>query len=932
MEKQKTSYSKTVLLPKTDFPMRAGLSKKEPEIIKFWDEMDLYKKMLEMRKDKKPYILHDGPPYANGHLHMGHSLNKILKDIAVKSHSMAGYNTPYIPGWDCHGLPIEYALMKELKLDKKNITDVADFRKKARKFAAKFVKIQKEEFRRLGVTGDWDNHYETMSPEYEARVMEIFLEFFKKGYVYRGKKSVYWCVSCETALADAETEYENKTSPSVYVKLEIENPPSEIFGTVKPVSLIIWTTTPWTLPANRAAAVCKHEAYLLLKERNSGEYYVVAQKLAENFQKECNFECKKVSVIAGHKLVELKYHHPFEKKLCPVIYTDFVAMDTGTGIVHIAPGHGEEDFKAALDWNIEIFCPVDQQGRYTAKVPEFEGLKVQESNGKICEKLKSLNLLLAEKDIIHSYPNCWRCKNPVIFRSTEQWFLQIDKKDLRPKLLEEIKKVNWVPPSGRDRMYSMVQNRPDWCLSRQRFWGTPISVIYCKKCNKPQIDDKLFSAIVSRAYKEGSDFWFEKSVEEIVPKDYKCSCGEKEFVKENDILDVWLDSGVSWSAVLEMRKKTIPCDLYLEGSDQHRGWFQTSLIPAVALKNTAPYKTVFTHGFVLDGEGKAMHKSVGNVVSPLEIINKYGADILRLWVCMSDYFEDIRISEKLLSGPIDTYRKLRNTIRYILGNLWDYQPSKHKVPDEKLPEMDIYIKILLGELIEKTKSYYAKFQYRKAIKTISDFCILDLSSFYFDSLKDRLYTLGTSSPERRSAQTVIFETIKTLLKLLAPVLSFTAEEAWIQMQKIPVGKNLMESIFLEDFPESFSISDTKKIKEKWDKIRTIRETVLKALEEARQKNIIGSPLEAKIIFKTADKNMQNFLKDTLALWPCIAIISQAEIDYCAKETELEVKVSGADGTKCPRCWQWKTDIGKNPVYPDLCQRCSEVLKREDINA
>ncbi|HUT86194.1 MAG TPA: isoleucine--tRNA ligase [Elusimicrobiales bacterium] len=936
MSKEKVSYSKTVLLPKTDFPMRANLPNREPLILEFWNKINLYEKMLKAREGKDTFILHDGPPYANGHIHIGTAFNKILKDITVKSRAMMGLWSPYVPGWDCHGLPIEFALMKEMKIHKRHIEDVPAFRQKAREFAGKFIDIQRSEFKRLGGVGDWENPYITMSPKYEGAVMDGFLNLFEKGYIYRGKKSVLWCISCETALADAETEYKDKTSHSIYVKFAIDNPPKEIFKNVskEKISIVIWTTTPWTLPANRACAVSQEEKYRLLKDKKTNQYYVVADKLSDSFMSACKLECEKKELILGEKLVGLKYRHPiFSEQLAPVIYTDFVDMETGTGVVHIAPSHGEDDFYAGLKWKLDIFCPVDHCGKFTSEGGEFEGLTVFDANDKVIEKLKNESKLLGHGKIEHSYPHCWRCKKPVIFRAAEQWFLNIDHQDLRKKLIKETDNVSWIPSVSQERLKAMLKNRPDWCLSRQRYWGTPVPVIYCDKCNEIQKDKKLFDAIRQRAYKEGSDFWFTDKTENIVPPNYKCKCGSNEFRKETDILDVWMDSGMSWMTLKEKGaadKKQYPCDLYLEGSDQHRGWFQTSLICSTAINGYAPYKAVLTHGFTLDEVGKAMHKSAGNVVAPEKIIKKYGAEIIRLWATLSDYSDDVRISDTLLQGPIDIYRKMRNTVRYMIATLYDYEPANHKVPDDNLLEVDKYIKGKLSTLVCGVEKDYADFKYRQAMRKVADFCILDLSAFYFDSLKDRLYTLGRNSLERRSAQTVIYEILRAVLKLASPVLSFTSEEAWQEFRKIPAGTDLKESVFLEDFKENFDEYKTNaSLKEKWNKILEIRTKILKELEVSRQKGDIGSSLEAMVIFKTSDSETLKFLENTLSLWPSITIVSQVKI---AKEgaKELEIEVRRAEGTKCPRCWQWKTDIGSSEKYPDLCERCANVMSKEKI--
>lgn len=929
----KNKYSSTVLLPKTDFPMRAGLAQKEPKILDFWKQIGLYEAILKKNEAGKHFVLHDGPPYANGAIHIGHALDKTIKDIILKSRAMTGYYTPYVPGWDCHGLPIEQALMKELKIDKKHITDVPAFRKKARAFAAKFIDLQRQGFKRLGVQGEWDNPYLTMDKRYEGITVGVFLDLIEKGYVYKGQKTITWCSHCETALADAETEYKDISSSSIYLRFKVVNPSKEVFGDLdfsKLVSLGVWTTTPWTIPSNMAAAVNKDEDYAVLQDAHTGEYYVVADKLAEEFLKNTGLQAKKVHAVRGENLVGQHYYHPLTQKENPVIWTDFVTMDAGVGIVHIAPGHGEDDFRAGKQWGLETFCPVNEKGCYTKEAGIFEGMHVFEANPLMVKKLDELGALIKEQEITHSYPHCWRCHNPIIFRATEQWFMSIDKDGLRGKLMQNLDNVKFYPTAGRERMRSMIGLRPDWCLSRQRFWGTPVTILYCKKCGKPQINHDLFEFIKHRAMNEGSDFWFTDPVEKLMPQGYACECGGHEFRKETDILDVWLDSGVSWAAVLKDRGITFPADVYSEGSDQHRGWFQSSYIPSYTLEGTAPFKTILTHGMVLDQQGRPMHKSLGNSVDPQDVINKYGADILRLWVAFSDYQGDVRISDEILGGPIDTYRKLRNTIRYALGNLSDFEPTKHAVPAAEMAEMDRYMLGRLDKLIAEVRAGYEEFNFRRAMRAITDFCILDLSSFMLDASKDRLYTLGASSPARRSAQTALAEIVRTLLQLLAPVLCFTTEEAWQELRKIPAGKGLAQSIFLSDMPAHASLSSDETLEKKWTQIRRIREDVLKALEETRQKGVIGSALEAKVTLKTNDAATKAFLNDNAASWPEIFIVSCVEV--ADGSLPLEIVVTHAEGQKCARCWQWKAEVGQEGrEHTDLCDRCAAVLKREGLS-
>ena len=927
----KNKYSATVLLPQTDFPMRAGLVQKEPLILDFWKKLDLYQAMLKKNEAGRHFILHDGPPYANGKIHIGHALDKTIKDIMLKSRALMGCYTPYVPGWDCHGLPIEQALLKELKQDKKHITDVPAFRKKAREFAAKFIDIQRQGFKRLGVQADWDNPYLTMSPRYEGITIGVFLDLIEKGYVYKGQKTITWCPHCETALADAETEYKDVESTSIYLRFRLAHPTVEVFGELdfsKPVSLAVWTTTPWTIPSNMAAAVSNTEDYSILKDSKTGEYYIVAEKLAEEFVKNTGLEVTQAGKVPGAKLVGLTYKHPLSGKENPIIWTDFVTMDAGVGIVHIAPGHGEDDFRAGKQWGLDVFCPVDEKGCYTKDAGIFEGMHVFEANPKMVQKLDELGALIKEQKITHSYPHCWRCHNPIIFRATEQWFMSIDKDGLRQKLQDGLKDVKFYPAGGEERMRAMIGLRPDWCLSRQRFWGTPVTILYCKKCGKAQTDHNLFTFIKARAMKEGSDFWFTDPVEKLMPQGYTCECGCQDFRKETDILDVWLDSGVSWAAVLKDRGLDFPADVYSEGSDQHRGWFQSSYIPSFTLEGVAPFKNIVTHGMVLDQNGRPMHKSLGNSVAPEDVINKFGADILRLWVALSDYQEDVRISDEILGGPVDTYRKLRNTIRYALGNLFDYDPAQHRVAPADMTEMDQYMLGRLDSLIQEVRKGYETFNFRQAMRAVANFCILDLSSFMLDASKDRLYTLGASAHSRRSAQTALAEIVQTLLQLMAPVLSFTAEEAWQVLLKTKAGAGLPASIFLSDMPCNSSMVPNVKLEEKWNKIRDVRDLVQKELETARQKGIIGASLEAKVIFKTSSPEMKQFLQETKALWPEIAIVSAVDVQDGADE--LTIEAVHAPGTKCPRCWQWKEDIGANPKHTDLCARCAAVLEREGL--
>lgn len=919
------SYSHTVFLPKTSFSMKANLTQKEPQILNFWMEKDIYHRIIEKNSDSKMFYLHDGPPYANGHIHIGHALNKILKDFVIKSYSVMGYKTPFIPGWDCHGLPIEQQLLKELKITKKHITDIIDFRKKAREFAGNFIEIQKEEFKRLGVFAEWEKPYITMSNEYEADIVKAFLELFEKGYIERDKKTIYWCPICETALADAEVEYKDKISPSIFVKFRVLRSKLNYDN----LYLVIWTTTPWTLPANIAVALNNEETYVIA-ETDDGCKLILAEKLIDNFSQTTSLKLNVIGRVKGIDFENTTYEAPLvdmldEEHKYPrrVIFTDFVDMTTGSGLVHIAPGHGEEDYLAGKKWGLEIFCPVDISGRFTEEVISLKGKFVFDANSQIIEILKEKGLLINSSTISHSYPHCWRCKSPIIFRATEQWFLKVDKNNLRKNLLDECKKVKWIPPQGYERITSMIKVRPDWCLSRQRYWGTPIVAFWCKKCGRIFDDFKLLYSIAERIRTEGSDFWFVEEPKKIL-NGAKCKCGSDEFEKEKDILDVWLDSGVSWYCVAKNRSKVFPVDLYLEGSDQHRGWFQTSLIPSVALNGFAPYKKVLTHGFVLDEQGRAMHKSLGNVVSPQEIISKYGAEILRIWVSLSDWKEDVRISDSLLSVPIDLYRKIRNTFRYLLGNLSDFNPTKDFIPYDELTEIDKYIISKFTHLVEEVKNDWLDFDYKSSIRRIGEFCINDLSSFYLDALKDRLYTFALDSKERRSSQTAMYIMLKTLAILTSPILSFTSEEVWQTLKK-EVDKNLSDSVFLNSIDEVFTPFKDEKVIDKYTKILKIRESILKEIEVARKAGKIGSSLEAKIIISSKGEEYE-FIKENLQDIILACIVSQAEVE----EGDFNIRVVHAEGSKCPRCWQWRRDIGVDRDYPDICIKCANAIRQNVV--
>ncbi len=927
-------YSKTVNLPKTSFSMKGELQKKEPQILDFWEKEAVYEKVKNKNSDSKKFILHDGPPYANGHIHIGHALNKILKDIIVKFKMSGGMHCPYVPGWDCHGLPIEQQLLKELKIEKNQIEPVK-FRKKAASFAIKFVEVQKKEFKRLGIFGDWENPYLTLSPYYESAIIDVFGKLTEKNFIYRKKKPVYWCPTCQTALADAEVEYADHISHSIFVKFPVIKLPSTISPTPYPLSpaVIIWTTTPWTLPANVALAFNPEEDYVFLKT-DEKEIWILAKKRMQSLNEK--LKIKNYEVIAekkGSDFEGIVCKNPLMNRESKGVLADFVSMEDGSGVVHIAPGHGVDDYQVALKYNLPVISPVDDAGVFTEDANEFRGHKVFAANHLIVEKLQKSGYLLTDEKLTHSYPHCWRCKRAIIFRATEQWFLDVNSSNLKEKLLTEIEKVRWIPNYGKKRISSMVEQRPDWCLSRQRLWGTPIPVFYCESCNKPILDVRIIKS-VSKLFKEnGSDIWYEKTAADIISllekNDWKIECQKcsgTKFRKENDIFDVWFDSGVSSFAVLNkenFKELDFPSDIYLEGSDQHRGWFQTSLIPSVALKNSAPYKIVLTHGFVVDGEGKKMSKSQGNVISPEEIIGSSGADILRLWVAGSDYSEDIRLSKEILSGLVEIYRKIRNTVRYILGNISEFPPTE-KISYEKRREIDRFMLYRFSKITGVFEREYELFQFHKVIYHLNNFCVNDLSSFYFDILKDCLYTYKNNSYERRSAQSTLEDIFLCMEKYIAPILPFTAEDAW-KSYKNDRNLNVAESVFLFDFSDLknciFDETRYLEILRIWE----IRNLVNYEIEKLRVQQTVGSSLECEITIAPGNEEEQKLLEKYANTLSMVFIVSKVIIKKpLGKETIIEVQKSNFN--KCSRCWNYREDVSKNPEKLDVCSRCYSVIK------
>ena len=928
---ENTDYKSTLNLPQTKFPMKADLPKREPQLINEWATKGIYSLLREKSYGKPKYILHDGPPYANGDIHIGHALNKTLKDIIVKFKTMKGFDSAYVPGWDCHGLPVEHQLFKELGITKYQINQI-EFRKKAYDYAMSFVNKQKDQFIRLGVFGDWQKPYLTLSSDYEEAILNSLAELVKKGYIYRGLKPVNWCARCETALAEAEVEYENHSSPSIYVKFKLK--------AAKDIEqdsyLVIWTTTPWTLLANVAVAVHPLFKYSYIKTEK-GNLIVGSDLLPKIIEQTGIGSHKVIREVWGKDLEGFVYTHPFVEREGRVVLADYVSKEEGTGLVHIAPGHGAEDYSTGIKYKLDIIMPVDDKGRFDASAGEFTGQHVYDANKPILEKLQGLGALLFSSQVQHSYPHCWRCKRPIIFRATKQWFLSIEHDGLRSKLLEIIKNnVRWIPESGRERISAMVELRPDWCLSRQRYWGVPIPALVCNNCKEEFLEEEVIRKFAQIAVNEGSDSWFKREINDFIPTGFKCQhCAGTKFSKGTDILDVWFDSGVSHQAVLKKREGLggTPCALYLEGSDQHRGWFQSSLIPSVCIDGRAPFEGVLTHGFVVDAEGRKMSKSLGNVISPFDIIKNYGADILRLWVASSDYNEDIRISPEILSRLSEAYRKIRNTVRFILSNLNDFNPETDKIDYEQLRRLDKWILLKAEQALNNVTKAYENFEFHKAYKGIYDFCNEDLSMYYLDMAKGRLYTYALDSAERRAAQTAILEVLNILVKMIAPILSFTAEEIWQNMPRDGQEKDV-QSVHLSDWPKrngelwkaELTKDDLNNPMALLGTIELIPE-VAKALEERRSNGEIGSSFDAKINLLTNNQNRYKYLESLRSDLTEIFKVSQVVLEYDSAHPEMAVIVSKASGEKCVRCWNYKEDVGIDKDHPLICSKCLEAVKR-----
>ncbi len=928
---QQQDYNKTMNLPATDFPMRAGLPQREPAMLDEWEKIRLYDRLMEKNEGKPLWVLHDGPPYANGDIHIGTAMNKIIKDIIVRYRNMAGCKSPYVPGWDTHGLPIELKARAKAGVENAVNMDPAELRAICREFALGYVDDQRKQFKRLGVLGDWDNPYLTLSPEYEARQIEIFGEMAMKGYIYKGLKPVHWCPECETALAEAEIEYSEDPCYSVYVKFPVIDDKGLLAKhgiDINNTYFIIWTTTTWTLPANTAICLGPEFTYNVIE--CDGEYYIMADALYKQAMSAAGkSDCNVAASFKGHQLEYMKASHPFLDRVSLVVLGDHVTLESGTGCVHTAPGHGVEDFNLCKDYpEIGVVVPVDKHGNMTDEAGALcAGMSTDDANKAIAKHMEQTGSLFALEKIVHQYPHCWRCKEPVLFRATEQWFCSVD--SIKDQAVQAIHNVKWDPAWGEDRIISMVRERSDWCISRQRLWGVPIPIFYCEQCDKPIIDRSFINAVSDMFRREGSDSWYKRSAEEILPKGATCpNCGGHHFRKEKDIMDVWFDSGSSHAAVLDTRADLKwPADLYLEGGDQHRGWFQSSLLTAVAWRGEAPYKAVLTHGWTVDGEGHKMSKSIGNVIVPEQVVKEYGADILRLWVASIDYRVDVRLSKGILKQLSEAYRKIRNTARFILSNLGDFDPDKNSVNEDSFEEIDRWAMMRLDELVEQVHNAYEAFQFHEVFHKIHNFCVVDLSNFYLDVLKDRLYVEKADSKTRRAAQTVIYRLLNTLTRMLAPVLSFTSSEIWSFM---PHGSNDdAESVLFNEIPKAGFFKKDEKFFEKWQQIHELRDDVKKALENARADKLIGSSLDAQVILHCQGELLQ-FANSIMDILPTVLIVSQVTVldsedgDFVGDVDGLRVTVKHADGHKCARCWTYSESVG-TCEKPDLCSRCWAIV-------
>jgi len=928
----------TINLPRTDFPMKANLPQNEPKLLARWEDMGIYQRIRQARRGRPGYVLHDGPPYANGPIHLGTGMNKCLKDFIVKSKTMSGFDAPYVPGWDCHGLPIEIKVDQMLG-GKKLQMKATEVRLECRKYAQKFIDLQREQFKRIGCLGRWDQPYSTMTPQYESVVLATFYTFFENNFVYKGLRSVYWCIHDETALAEAEVEYANHVSPTIWVKYPFAGDPSGLDPVLrgKKVFTVIWTTTPWTLPASMAVAFHPSEDYVALE--SEGEVYVVAARLAAEFSNKVGLTAtRELARVPGKKLEYSNFTHPFLNRSILGVLADYVTMDTGTGVVHTAPSHGAEDFATGVKYKLDLSTNVDESGVMHNGLPDYEGKRVFEANAPIVELLKKRGVLMHAEKLEHSYPHCWRCHNPIIFRATEQWFISMETLlqggTLRGRTLEEISKVKWDPAWGEERISNMIATRPDWCISRQRVWGVPIAVFLCEGCKKPLNDPDIHRKVVDLFARSGADGWYTSEADALLPPSTKCpSCGGTEFSKETDIIDVWFESGCSYLALRTAEPDyPWPSDLYLEGGDQHRGWFHSSLLCAMGAKGSAPYRMVATSGWTLDEQGRAMSKSLGNVVDPVDIAKRLGGEVVRLWVASVDFREDVTCSEQLMQRVAENYRKVRNSLfKYVLGNLYDFDPQRDAVPFDEMQAIDHYMLRQTAALALQVERWYGEFAFHKIYQEVNRFCIVELSAFYFDILKDRLYTAAPRSRARRSAQTVLWRIGEAMVRLLAPLMSFTCDEVW---QYLPQLAGRPDSVHLTLFPttadlleEGTPLDDPKQSAD-WATLRAVRDEVLKALEEARNNKLIGTGLEAQVNL-SAPEPLYSVLTRYQDQLRYLFIVSAVTLQPGAAGNGsggISVQVSKAPGQKCERCWNYSTHVGEDAAYPTICERCSAVLK------
>ena len=928
-------YTNTLNLPKTDFPMRANLPQREPDMLRYWEEQDLYHELLKNAAGKKPFVLHDGPPFSNGNLHMGHALNKTLKDFINKSKIMEGYKVPFVPGWDNHGMPIESAIIKQNKLDRKKMS-IPEFRNACRDFAQNFVCRQRDQFKRLGILADWDDPYLTMKPSFEAREVKVFGEMFRKGYIYKGLKPVYWCPHDETALAEAEIEYQTDRCTSIYVRFKIKDDKGRLASlcNLGKTYFVIWTTTPWTLPGNLAIALNPAEDYLVTRA-SDGNFYITAAALADKTLAAGGLEKEEVvSTLRGSEFEYMTASHPFLDRESLVVNADYVTMDSGTGCVHIAPGFGADDYIVGRNYNMKIVVPVDDRGYQTADAGKFAGMYYEESNKAILDDMKESGALLAAEVIEHEYPHCWRCKHPIIFRATPQWFCSVDAfKDDAVKACEN---VEWIPAWGGERITQMIHDRADWCISRQRHWGLPIPVFYCEDCGKPVCNEETIESVSALFAEKGSNCWYELDAADLLPKDFTCPhCGKKHFSKETDTLDGWFDSGSSHFSVLEGKEnETWPADLYLEGADQYRGWFQSSLLTAVAAKGEgAPFRTVLTHGWTVDGEGKAMHKSLGNTVSPDEVVKKYGAELVRLWVASSDYRVDVRVSDAIFKQLSETYRKIRNTARILLANLGDFDPETGLLPAEELCEIDKWALTRVNELAQVARESYDKYEFHVLYHAVNNFCTTDLSKLYIDITKDRVYTEAADGKLRRAAQSTMWYILSALTRIIAPMISFTAEEIWQAMPHL--ASDNKKSVFLNPLPEVRPEWSFPELEAHWDRLFALRDDVMKALELARAEKLIGKSLDADLTIYATDAEVCGLLDSfgeealkTVFIVSDVNVKNEAAPAGAFTETQsgIGVLVEASQAERCDRCWLHD----KNAVSDGdghLCPRCAAIVNK-----